>query len=420
MLNRPAPARAIPGLIVRPLQEFLATEAAGGIVLLGAAVAALLWVNAPFGSTYERFWGYEIDVIAIDLSLREWTNDALMALFFLVVGLEIKRELLAGELASVRRATLPVAAAAGGMVAPALIYVAVNAGGAGARGWGIPMATDIAFAVGVLALAGRRVPSSLTVFLLALAIVDDLGAIIVIAVFYSGGIELAWLAGAAGVFAVVAALGALRVRSVAVYLALGVVAWVAVFESGVHATIAGVVLGFLVPMRLDDGAAADIEAPAGERRSVLDRIEHDLHPWTSYGVLPIFALANAGIALDGGAIGDALRSPVSGGVALGLVVGKPAGILSFAWAATRLRLATLPAGVRWPQLGAVAVVAGIGFTVSLFISGLAFSDARQVDDAKMAILAASCLMGIAGYAAVRLTTRDAPGNEKGGAGDAPP
>ena len=436
----PSTAPALPRLIVRPLQEFLATEASGGVLLLAAAVAALAWVNAPFGSTYDEFWGAHVrlalNVVTIDLSLREWVNDALMALFFYVVGLEIKRELLEGELAGARRAALPAAAALGGMATPALIYLAWNAGRAGEHGWGIPMATDIAFAVGVVALVGPRVPNSLKVFLLALAIVDDLGAIVVIAIFYSDGIAFGWLAGAAGIFALVAALGWLRVRSVSVYLALGAFAWLAVFESGVHATIAGVALGLLTPMRpLVDGdrfspatqaligeyeraraegnregmelataALGDIEDLARESQPVLDRIEHALHPWTSYGVLPIFALANAGIALDAGSFGDAVRSPVSAGAALGLIIGKPAGILAFAWAATRLRIATLPGDVRWAQMAEVGVIAGIGFTVSLFISGLAWPDAKLVADAKMGILAASLVMGVAGYALLRLAT----------------
>jgi NhaA family Na+:H+ antiporter len=445
----PPTAPALPRAIVRPLQEFLATEASGGFVLLVAAAAALAWVNAPFGSTYEDFWGahvrLDLNVITLDLSLRHWINDGLMALFFYVVGLEIKRELIEGELAGLRRVALPAAAALGGMAVPALIYLAWNAGGAGEHGWGIPMATDIAFAVGVVALVGPRVPNSLKVFLLALAIVDDLGAIVVIAIFYSDGIEFGWLAGAAGIFALVAALGRVRVRSVVVYLAVGAFAWLAVFESGVHATIAGVALGLLTPMRsfadgerfpaatgalvdeyeraraeggregaeLATAALGDIEDLARESQPVLDRIEHALHPWTSYAVLPVFALANAGIALDGGSISAAVHSRIAAGVALGLMAGKPVGILAFAWAATRLRLAALPAEVRWGQLLAVAIIAGIGFTVSLFISGLAFAGEQHVDDAKMAILAASCVMGASGYAALRLTTRDRADSENG-------
>lgn len=439
-LLRPT-AAALPRAIVRPLQEFLATEASGGVVLLAAAVAALIWVNLPFGGSYEDFWTahvrLDLRVITLDLSLREWVNDGLMALFFYVVGLEIKREVLEGELAGVRRAALPAAAAIGGMAAPALIYLAWNTGGAGEHGWGIPMATDIAFAVGIVTLAGSRVPNSLKVFLLALAIVDDLGAIVVIAIFYSDGIALGWLAGAAGVLALVAALGWLRVRSVTVYLVLGACAWLAVFESGVHATVAGVALALLTPMRsyadrerfpeaataligeyegasaeggrggdeLATAALGDIEDLARESQPVLDRIEHALHPWTSYVVLPVFALANAGVVLRGGSIEDAVRSPIAAGIAFGLIVGKPLGILVFAWIATRLGFAALPPDVRWSQMVAVAIVAGIGFTVSLFITGLAFVETQHADDAKMAILAASCVMGAAGYIALRCTTR---------------
>ncbi|MHB8514365.1 MAG: Na+/H+ antiporter NhaA [Dehalococcoidia bacterium] len=431
-------ALTAPRLIVRPLQEFLRTETAGGVLLLLAAAAALAWANTPFASSYGDFWGAHlragVNSIAIDLSLRGWVNDALMAVFFYVVGLEIKREAIEGELTDWRRAALPVAAALGGMLVPAALYFALNAGGAGERGWGIPMATDIAFAVGVVALAGARVPASLKVFLLALAIVDDIGAIVVIALFYSDGISLAWLAAAAGIFALFVAMGRGGVRSVTLYLAAGVVAWLAVYESGVHATIAGVVLGLLTPVRplgdAEDGpqargrlmdqdgqgraeelraaANSDGEGPAPDRQPVLDRIEHVLHPWTSYLIVPVFALANAGIAVDGGALRQAVHSPVAVGVVLGLVAGKPVGVLCFAWLATRLGLAALPDGVRWPQVAAVAVVAGIGFTVSLFISALAFSDQRLVDEAKLGILGGSLLMGVGGYLALRAATRAGP------------
>lgn len=408
-------ARAVPRLIARPLQEFLRTEAAGGVLLLLAAAAALAWANAPFGASYGSVWGTHLRVgihpLSIDLSLRAWVNDALMALFFYVVGLEIKRETVHGELADRRSVALPVAAALGGMLVPAAIYVAMNAGGAGARGWGIPMATDIAFAVGVVVLAGTRVPAALKVFLLALAIVDDIGAIVVIAVFYSDGIALGWLAGAGVLFAVVVAMGRAGVRSVTLYLIAGVIAWLAVFESGVHATIAGVALGLLTPvspLAAGDTGDAARGGPSPADRPLLERAEHVLHPWTSYAVIPVFALANAGIAIDGSALRNAAHSPVAVGVAAGLVIGKPAGVLCGAWLATRLGLAALPAGVRWRQLAAVALVAGIGFTVSLFISALAFSDPRLVDEAKLGILGGSLLMSAAGYLALRATTRPRP------------
>ena len=410
-------ARAVPRLIARPLQEFLRTEAAGGVLLLLAAAAALAWANAPFGSSYDSFWGTYLRVglnaVSIDLSLRGWVNDALMAVFFYVVGLEIKREAVHGELADRRNAALPVAAALGGMIVPAAIYSSMNAGGPGGRGWGIPMATDIAFAVGILALAGSRVPAALKVFLLALAIVDDIGAIVVIAVFYSSGVSLGWLAGAGVLFALVVVMGRAGARSVTLYLVAGVVAWLAVFESGVHATIAGVALGLLTPVSppaADDvpDAAAEAEELARDSRPVLDRVEQSLHPWTSYAIIPVFALANAGIVLDSGSLRAAVHSPVAVGVAAGLVIGKPVGVLCGAWLAARIGLAALPADVRWQQLAAVALVAGIGFTVSLFISGLAFSDPRLVDEAKLGILGGSLLMGAAGYLALRATTRAGP------------
>ena len=400
---------ALPGRIVRPLQEFLQRETAGGILLLIATIAALVWVNAPFGSTYEDFWQTHLTIGAgslnIDESLRSWVNDALMALFFYVVGLEIKRELIEGELSEPRKAMLPVAAALGGMIAPAAIYAAFNAGHSGADGWGIPMATDIAFAVGVVALVGSSVPPPMKVFLLALAIVDDIGAIVVIAIFYSGGIQFAWLGATAGIFVVVALLGRMNARSVVPYLVVGVVAWVAVFESGVHPTIAGVVLGLLTPARPSASHAAPDE-PARDSEAALDRVERGLHPWTSYLIVPLFALANAGIAIDGGALADAVHSRISIGIAVGLIAGKPAGILLFAWLATRLGMATLPGGTSWRQLAALACAAGIGFTVSLFISALAFADDGQLREAKLGILGASLVMGLLGFLALRLTTGD--------------
>jgi NhaA family Na+:H+ antiporter len=394
----------------RPLQEFLATETAGGALLLAATVAALVWANAPFGASYGDFWGAhagrDFGAIHLDLPLAHWVNDALMAVFFFVAGLEIKREVLRGELADRRRAALPVAAAIGGMILPAAIYLAFNAGREGARGWGIPMATDIAFAVGVVTLLGRRVPLSLKVFLLALAIVDDLGAIAVIALFYSAGIAFGWLAAAAALLALMFALRRAGVRPMIVYAAAGAAVWLAVHESGVHATVAGVALGLLTPIDSLPGSAPGAKSP-------LALLEHALHPWTSFAIVPIFALANAGIALDAGALGDAARSPVTAGVALGLIAGKPLGILLFSWLAVRAGVASLPAGVGWPALAGVAGVAGIGFTVSLFIGDLAFGDAALVQDAKLGILAGSLVMGLAGFAALHLMSRG------GGRGQAP-
>jgi NhaA family Na+:H+ antiporter len=400
MRDERPPKRPLP-LLVRPLQEFLRTETAGGALLLAATATALLWANAPFGGTYADFWGARISIdlnaVKIDEPLVSWVNDGLMTVFFFVAGLEIKREVLRGELASPRRAALPAIAALGGMIVPALIFLAFNLGREGERGWGIPMATDIAFAVGVLSLAGPRVPLSLKVFLLALAIVDDLGAIAVIAAFYTDALSLGWLAAAVGLFALTYALGRAGVRHVVIYAGIGVVAWLAMHESGVHATVAGVVLALLTP----------IEPLPGDDRSVLARLEHALHPWASYLVVPVFAIANAGIALDGGAVRDAATSPVSAGVAAGLVLGKPLGIAAFSFAAIRLGLATLPDGVRWQQLAAAGMVAGVGFTVSIFVTGLAFTDAALVDDAKLGILAGSALIGVGGLLALRATSATA-------------
>ncbi len=381
--------------LVRPLQEFLATETAGGALLLVAAAAALAWSNAPFGDTYFDFWSARLTIdlraIAIDETLASWVNDALMAVFFFVVGLEIKRELTRGELAEPRKAALPVIAAAGGMLVPAAIFLAINAGGDGQRGWGIPMATDIAFAVGVLSLAGARVPLSLKVFLLALAIVDDLGAIAVIALFYTDDLGLWWFAGAIALFVMTYLLVRLGVRHIFVFAGIAIVTWVAVHESNIHATIAGVMMGLLIP-----------SGDAGDNPPVLTRLEHILHPWTSFVIVPIFALANAGIVLDGGAVRDAATSPVSLGVALGLMLGKPIGIVLFGFTAVKLGVASLPDGVRWPQMVAVGLVAGIGFTVSLFIAPLAFGDAGLVGEAKIGILAGSTLIGVAGLVMLRV------------------
>jgi len=418
------------------------------VLLLVGAVAGLIWANLPDTDSYTDFWhahiALDFNIVEIDLSLKHWVNDGLMAIFFFVVGLEIKRELLRGELAEPRKAALPVAAALGGMVVPALIYTALNFGGDGERGWGIPMATDIAFAVGVMALLGARAPLSLKVFLLALAIVDDLGAIAVIAIFYTEQIEFGWLALAVGLFALTAILGQIGVRDLVVYAAIALVAWLAVHESGVHATIAGVMLGLLTPVKavyerrevelkvlalaedlrrgdesatvegdeLQQSALRELEEVARETQPVLDRLEHALHPWTSYLIIPTFALANAGVVLNADVVSDAASSPISWGVALGLVIGKPLGIVLFSFAAVRLGVATLPAGVRWLRLTGAGILAGIGFTVSLFIADLAFTSEELIDEAKIGILAGSALMGVAGYALLRALPPEREANER--------
>ena len=426
--------RPIPRLIARPIRTFLDTESAGGIVLLGAAGIALIWANSPWSGSYESFWHTEISLtigtFEVSEDLLHWVNDGLMTIFFFVVGLEIKRELVAGELNEWRKAALPAVAALGGMVVPALIYISLNLGGDGSSGWGIPMATDIAFAVGVLTLFGSRAPTSLKIFLLSLAIVDDIGAILVIALFYSSGLQFWWLAAAVGFIAVIVLMKRFRVWWTPIYAMVGAAAWFATLESGVHATIAGVALGLLTPARPYDAAgAADAIREAGHlisdpspgavRRtmiqaqevvSVAERIEHVLHPYSSFVIIPIFALANAGVEMDVGTLGDAVSSPITVGIVLGLVVGKLIGITGFSWIAVRFGIGTLPQGATWGQLAAVAAIAGIGFTVSLFIAGLAFTQMTLVDEAKIGILAASAVAAAVGAIILRL----ARGRSSGG------
>lgn len=407
----------------QPVQRFLHVESAGGIVLLAATVAALMWANSPWRSSYESFWHTELTLSLGDRQLtedlRHWVNDGLMALFFFVVGLEIKQELVTGQLAKARDAALPAFAALGGMVVPAAIYAALNRGDA-TSGWGIPMATDIAFAVGVLALLGSRVPSTLKVLLLALAIVDDIGAIAVIALFYSDGIDLGWGALAVAGIAIIVILAKVRVWFIPVYGMVGSAVWLATLLSGVHATIAGVLLGLLSPARPllgNDQAAAiadelseDRDVTVGEVRvmafrlresvSVAERLQDVLHPWTSYVIVPIFALANAGISLSADSLRDAVSSPVTIGVVLGLVVGKAVGITGAVAIATRLGIARLPEGIRLAQVAGIAALAGIGYTVALFISSLAFDDAALEAQAKIGVLAASVLAAVIGSAAL--------------------
>jgi len=419
--------RASTATFSRALREFLATEVAGGLVLLVATVAALVWANSPWDAAYERLWHTELvaslgqDRLAMDL--RHWVNDGLMALFFVVVGLEVKRELLQGELRDRRRALLPIVAAAGGMVVPAALYLAVNLGGDGAPGWGIPMATDIAFALGVLALVARSLPPVLRVFLLTLAIVDDIGAIVVIAVFYSTTIDGPWLAAAFAVVVVVVALRQLGVSFTPLFVVLGGCLWLALHSSGVHATLAGVAMGLLAPAtprlgreiilgRSDE--LLDVFSPESARAtsrlarmsvSELEWLEHGLHPLSSLVIVPLFALANAGVALSGDALEGALSSPVTLGVLVGLVAGKTVGITGAAWLACRLGWAELPRDVGWREIAGVAALGGIGFTVSLFITGLAFDSVEIIAEAKVGILAASLLASVLGAIVLRAGRR---------------
>jgi NhaA family Na+:H+ antiporter len=426
--------RAVPRLIARPLRTFLSTETAGGLVLLAATLLALVWANSPLNESYNALWETELSFrfgdFRVSEDLRHWVNDALMVLFFFVVGLEIKRELVVGELNDARKAALPALAALGGMVVPALFYLAFNAGGPASDGWGIPMATDIAFAVGALALMGNRVPSGLKVFVLSLAVVDDIGAIIVIALFYSSGLEFDWLFVAFSLLVMMLALNRLRVLWVPAYVVLGAGVWFATLESGVHATIAGVALGLLTPARpsdprgvsdvLDKSAALSLETDAQNVRavtleaqevvSVAERLEHLLHPYTSYIIIPLFALANAGVLLDGEAFRAALSSEVTLGIVSGLVLGKIIGISAMSWLAVRLKLGRLPEGVGKRHLVGGAAVAGIGFTVSLFITALAFDDPSLIDSAKTGVFTASIIAGLVGaavlFAAPKVTEDD--------------
>jgi len=419
----------------RALREFLGTEAAGGMVLLLATAVALVWANSPWSASYERLWHTEAVVGVgrwqLALDLRHWVNDGLMAVFFLVVGLEVKREFLQGELRDRRKAALPIVAAIGGMAVPALLYTVWNAGGDAASGWGIPMATDIAFALGVLAVVAPGLPGSLRIFLLALAIVDDLGAIAVIAVFYSGSLEWEWLAAAAAITVVVYVVRQLGVGWTWVIAGLGVALWIAVHASGVHATIAGVVMGLLAPAspRLTREIALsrgdellDVFTPAAARQtsrlarlsvSELEWIQHALHPLSSLFIVPVFALANAGVVFTSDGLRDAASSPVAIGVLAGLVVGKTLGITGAAWIAARTGIAELPSDARWRDLAGVAALGGIGFTVSLFITDLAFDDESAVTEAKMGILAAAVVATLLAAALLRLGRGPTPGASNG-------
>jgi NhaA family Na+:H+ antiporter len=384
------------------LRRFLATESAGGVVLLAATAAALVLANTPVRGALDDLWGARLSLAVgghgPSLDLRGWVDDGLMTVFVLVVGLEIRREVVGGELRDPRQAALPVVAALGGMAVPALLYAAVNVGTAGARGWGVPTATDIALAVGVLRLVRPGVPDSLQLFLLALAIVDDIGAVVLIAVFYSGGLDLGMLVLAVGAVAAAGGLRALGVRAGAPFLALGIGGWVALHASGVHATLIGVAFGFVVPDR-----------PG--RRPLEDR----LHPWSTFAVLPLFALANAGLRVDGGVLRSAASSRVAVGVVLGLVVGKAVGVAGAVALARASGLARLPTGATAVQVVGVAMLAGIGFTVSLFVTDLAFVDDGPAAQARLGILVGSTVAAALGTLVLRRAGR---ATGRGIAGDA--
>lgn len=415
----------------------MATEISGGIVILLGAIAALIWANVD--DSYFSFWGTEMsfDIHIIDHTdtLKHWVNNGLMTIFFFVVGLEIKRELLHGELASPKKAALPMMAALGGMVVPALIYTALNAGGEGGKGWGIPMATDIAFALGVLALVGRGIPTPLRVFLLTLAVADDVGAILVIAFFYTEHLEPYALGMGFVLILLILGMQQWDIRRINPYWVVGSALWLAFLESGVEATIAGVILGLLTPASpyiKPDQYAEDArrlstewqEAQAsGERpeatalliqldelttsaEAPLERLERALVRWSSFLVVPIFALANSGIKLSGGVIEEAASSDITLGVFLGLLIGKVVGVFTTTWIATRIGIGELPSGVNWTQIVGVALLAGVGFTVALFVTELAFEDEIILaEDAKIGILSASAVAGVLGYSFLKIATR---------------
>jgi len=418
---------------VRPVQLFISRETAGGVVLLVGALIALVWANSPWSDSYhdllEQRLSVDLAVWSLEGSLHFWINDAAMVLFFFVVGLEIKRQAVIGELSDLRRVVVPIAAAFGGMIVPALIFTAVVAGGEGAGGWGIPIATDIAFAIGVLALVGPRVPLGLRVMLLALAIVDDIGGIVVIAIFYTSELALAPLGLAAGTLVAAYVLRQSGVWYLPIYFGLGAIGWAATVESGIHPTIMGVLLGLLAPWKAwyREEGVADLVAhelarfressdsqdqdEGAEQRALalrslatlsqraiapLDHLEHQLQPLVAFVIVPIFAFANAGVAVDMATLGETAMAPVTLGVFLGLLLGKPIGIIIATWLIVRAG-ARLPAGVNWAGVAGVGVLAGIGFTVSLLITELSYTDAALLTEAKLGILAASAVAGLLGY-----------------------
>lgn len=423
--------------------EFSRTESAGGGLLLAATILALALANSPLAPAYFAFWNTPFTIgpgeSALTKPLLLWVNDGLMALFFFVVGLEIKREILIGEVSTLRKATLPAVAAVGGMAIPASIYLLFNAGMDTARGWGIPMATDIAFALGVLHLVGRGTPLGLKIFLTAVAIIDDLGAVLVIALFYVAKLDVGALGVASAVILALLALNRFSVRSPVPYALLGMVLWLAVLKSGIHATIAGVVLAMFIPAQraLDETTFLDrvryllevfqqdtphpgpmptarqrdaihsLEVVSHAAEAPLARLEHRLHPWAAFFVVPIFAFANAGVPIRLNAP-DFFTDPVTLGTALGLLLGKPLGIFLFSWLTVRLGLGDLPDGVSWSQVSGVAALCGIGFTMSLFIGSLAFADPENLEHAKVGILLGSFLSALLGIFLLRRCRSQGP------------
>jgi NhaA family Na+:H+ antiporter len=413
-LGEPTPS---PGRFIRPLTDFLRAEAGAGVLLVASAVVALVWANSPWSDTYFDLWNTQAVVgigdHVLTLDLRGWINDVAMVLFFFVAGLEIKREITQGELRDPKQAALPIIAALGGMAVPALIFTILNGGTDASRGWGIPMATDIAIVTGVVAILGTRAPSWLKLFLLALAIADDIGAIIVIAIFYSDGVSIQWLALAIATLIVAVAIRS-RVDAVAVYFALGAVCWLALHNAHIHTTLTGVAFGLLAPVtpRLDTGlidaddlardpsasTAARVSRQAQLSVSVVEWLEHRLHPWSAFVVVPIFALANAGIRISPDDVGTAFSRPVTWGVILGLVVGKTIGIAGATLLAVSLKVGRLPPDVTTRYVIGAGALGGIGFTVSLFVTELAFGDSVHGTDARLGVLVGSISAAIVGSA----------------------
>jgi NhaA family Na+:H+ antiporter len=415
--------------LLLPVQEFIHIQGISSVVLLGAAIIALIWANSPWHDSYHHVWEMELNLGKLELPLHAWINDALMALFFFLVGMEIKHEIVHGELSDIRQASLPIFGALGGMIVPALAYMALNLGRAGQHGWGVPMATDIAFSLGVLGMV-KGIPSELKVFLLTLAIADDIGAIIVIAFFYTDTLHVRALFVGTLFLLMLFVLRRIGVLRSMPYVVLGILFWVAILRSGIHATIAGVILGFMVPtdprLSLDEfqeigtniirrfrAARADDDLPTAYRllgsfesllyatEAAAERATRKLNDWVSFVVLPLFALSNAGVTFSAGAMSGLVSSRIAWGIALGLVIGKPLGIVGFSILAVKMGIARLPKGVNWLQMSAVGILAGIGFTVSIFISGLAFEDPMHLMEAKTAVLVATVVAGIAGYFALR-------------------
>ncbi len=430
-----APLLRLARLAGRPLERFLRIEAASGILLLVAAAIALVWANSPWAESYAELWhtplGLRIGAFTFERTLEWFVNDVLMVIFFFVVGLEIRREVHSGELSEWRRATLPAAAALGGMLVPAGLYLVVAGATETRSGWGVPMATDIAFAVGILTLLGKRVPAALRVLLLALAVIDDLGAILVIALFYSPGLVTSGLLVAALGFGGVFALQRLGVRAKLAYVVPSVVAWAGIYAAGIHPTIAGVLVGLITPVQAwlgPDGflvglrqeldrvgqttpnalsshelaeTLRHIDVVRREALSPAESLIETLHPWVAYGIMPVFALANAGVVVAGGSLDGASWHVVSG-VTIGLVVGKPIGVLLASWLTLRLKIGALPAGMGLRHLVVLGVVAGVGFTMALFIAQLAFTDTRLLAAAKLGVLAASGVAALLGLGLGRL------------------